>query len=235
VSWRLTTHDSLPSTQNLLTRLAEAGEPAGLAVLAHRQTAGRGQGVRIWDSRPGNLHLSILLRPSGPARDLPGWALLFAVALHEAALTLVAPERLCLKWPNDLLLDGAKVGGILAEAELTAAGEIAWLAAGFGVNLAHAPAIEGRATAALGAIAPEVFAERLLDRLDRWQGIHASEGMGRVRDAWLASGPKIGEVLTLRRDGEALSGHFAGLAEDGALLLSTNGRLQAFHSGEIGG
>lgn len=234
-SWRLQLFEALPSTQNLVQRLAASGEPEGLAVLARRQTAGRGQGVRVWESPAGNLHLSALLRPAGPARDIPGWALLFAVALHEAAAELVPSSRLRLKWPNDLLLDGAKAGGILTEAEVTQHGSIEEIVAGFGVNLAHAPEVPGRATAALGDADVEGFARVLLDRVAHWRKRRLLEGFAPIRAAWIAAGPELGSHLTLRRDDASLAGRYEGLAEDGALLLSTGGRVHAFHAGEVEG
>lgn len=231
--WRLDVRESLPSTQNLVLMRANEGEAEGLAVLARRQTAGRGRGVRVWDSRDGNLHLSALLRPTGPARELPSWALLFAVALHDAAKELRPDARL--KWPNDLMVGEAKAGGVLTEAELTPEGGIAHLVAGFGVNLAHAPEVPGRAVAALGATDVEAFARRLLDRVAHWARTRLTDGFAPVRAAWLAAGPERGALLTLKRaEGDEVSGRFEGLAEDGALLLSTGGRVHAFHAGEVG-
>lgn len=231
--WRLEVREHLPSTQNLALMRAAEGEAEGLAILARRQTAGRGTGVRVWDSPPGNLHLSVVLRPTGPARELPSWALLFAVALHDAASALRPEARL--KWPNDLMLGAAKAGGVLTEAELTPEGGIAHLVAGFGVNLAHAPPVPGRAVAALGPEEPEAFARRLLDRVAHWRTARLLEGFAPVRAAWLAAGPVRGTPVTLRREQGDIHGRFEGLAEDGALLLSTGGRVHAFHAGEVGG
>jgi len=112
-AFRLRIHESLPSTQSLVTELAERGEPAGLAILARRQTAGRGRAGRAWQSEAGNLHLSVLLRPTGQAREVAGYALLAAVALHEGALHHAPIRTLRLKWPNDLMEGDAKLAGIL--------------------------------------------------------------------------------------------------------------------------
>lgn len=228
MSFRLIIHESLPSTSTLLTGLAERGEPAGLAVLARRQTAGRGTQGREWDSPAGNLHLSVLLRPTGPLREAPQWALLAAVALHQAA---GAPTRL--KWPNDLMLNGAKAGGILAETAATPEGRIDWLTLGFGVNLAHAPDIPGRATASLGAEPPEEFATRLLDALNHWQRIRLTEGFSPIRAAWFAAGPERGTHLSIRQGATRLAGRYEGLSDDGGLLLATGGRVHAVHAGEV--
>lgn len=237
--FRLRVHEALPSTSDLVLRLAEAGEPEGLAVMARRQTAGRGTQGRAWEGRAGNLHLSVLLRPAEPMRHAPQWGLLAAVALADAvAACLPDPAALRLKWPNDLLLNGAKAAGILAEAAATPASGIAWLSLGFGVNLAHAPEVPGRATACLAdaGIAPpvpEAFAERLLAALDRRRRERLLGGFGPIRAAWLARGPALDAPLAIRRAGADIAGRFAGLAEDGSLLLATGGRVHAVASGEV--
>jgi BirA family biotin operon repressor/biotin-[acetyl-CoA-carboxylase] ligase len=173
----------------------------------------------------------VLLRPRGPARLVPQFGLLAAVALHAAA----GRDNLQLKWPNDLVQNGAKVAGILAEAALDARGGIAHLVLGFGVNLAHAPEVEGRATAALGAEPPEDFARRLLATLDRWLGRQLLDGFAPIREAWIAAGPERGALLSIRQGDGAVSGRYEGLSEDGGLLLATGGRVHRFVSGEVGG
>jgi BirA family biotin operon repressor/biotin-[acetyl-CoA-carboxylase] ligase len=142
--WRLRIHEALPSTSDLLLQLAAAGESEGLAVMARRQSAGRGRDGRVWESPAGNLYISVLLRPGGPAREAPQWALLAAVALAEALSGFVPdPSALRLKWPNDLLLGGAKCAGVLAEASATPEGRTEWLVLGMGANLVVAPAAGG--------------------------------------------------------------------------------------------
>ncbi|MBL6080847.1 biotin--[acetyl-CoA-carboxylase] ligase [Belnapia sp. T18] len=224
----------MPSTSDRIAAAAEAGEPAGLAVLALQQTAGRGRSGRAWASPIGNLYCSMLLRPAGPAREAAQWSLLAGVALAEAAAEIdPEPAALCLKWPNDLLRNGSKCAGILAESALDPDGRLAWLSLGIGVNLTHAPVLPDRPTTCLGsAEPPEAFAARLIARLDRWARRHASEGFAPVRTAWLAFGPPPGMPITVR-EGPVEGGLFAGLAEDGALLLERAGTLHAVRSGEI--
>lgn len=237
--FRLRIHEVLPSTSDVIAQLAAAGEPEGAAVLARRQTAGRGTQGRGWDSRTGNLHLSILLRPAGPLREAPQWGLLAAVALADAVAPLLPePAALRLKWPNDLLLGGAKMAGILAEAAADGQGGIAWLCLGIGVNLAHAPEVPGRATACLADAAgtaptPEAFAGDLLAALDRRCAQHRAEGFAPIRAAWLARGPAPEAEIAIRRGGAEIAGRFAGLAEDGSLLLASDGRIRAVASGEV--
>ncbi|MBV1798305.1 biotin--[acetyl-CoA-carboxylase] ligase [Siccirubricoccus sp. G192] len=233
--WRVELHSALPSTSDRLTGLAEAGEAECLVILAGQQTAGRGRSGRAWSSPPGNLYLSALLRPAGPARDAAQWSLLAGVALAEAARGIdPEPDALRLKWPNDLLRHGAKCGGILAESSLRSDGGLAWLVLGFGVNLMAAPALPDRPTACLGrAVPPEDFASHLLARLDHWRRLQAAEGFAPIRAAWAGFGPGHGQVIAVRRGTGTIAGGFAGLAPDGSLLLESGGIRLSITAGEV--
>lgn len=237
--FRLHVHEALPSTSDLVIRLAEAGEPEGIAILARRQTAGRGTQGRGWEGPSGNLHLSVLLRPDEPLRLAPQWGFVAAVALADALLPLLPdPSALALKWPNDLMLNGAKAAGILAETSADGAGGIAWVCLGIGVNLAHAPEVPGRATASLASLgltppAPEGLAADLLAAIATRRAQRKAEGFAPIRAAWLARGPAEGTHLAIRRQGAEITGRFAGLAEDGSLLLAIGERIQALTSGEV--
>ena len=231
LAWRLSIEESLPSTQTLVAARAEAGEPAGLAIMARVQTAGRARATRQWSSRPGNLAISILVRPEASAREAGQFALLAAVALHQVAIGH-APVQL--RWPNDLLLDGAKVAGMLTEASLRPGGALAHVIFGIGVNLAHAPPVEGRATACLGPIPPEGFARQLLEALGHWLEVQAREGFAPIRAAWMQAGPPRGTPLTVRQGDSARQGRYEGLNEAGALRLMTEEGLETFHAGELG-
>lgn len=234
MDWRLHRHAALVSTQELCIGLARAGEPEGLAVLAGRQTAGRGSHGRQWQSPAGNLHLSALLRPQMPAAQAGRLALLAAVAVADA-LVPYAPT-LVLKWPNDVLRDGAKIAGILIDSEAAPDGSLAWAIFGIGVNLAHAPDLPDRPTTCIGpgAPAPSDFAAALLERIAHWYGRLREEGFAPIREAWLTRAHAPGTALRLTRPDGVIEGRFAGLAEDGRLLLAdAAGRVQAHGSGEV--
>jgi BirA family biotin operon repressor/biotin-[acetyl-CoA-carboxylase] ligase len=237
IAWRLRVVPEVPSTSDLLAALAAEGAPEGTAVLARRQTAGRGRAGRGWASPEGNLHLSVLLRPPAPLRDAPLFGLAAAVALADAAAAAFPRAPVGLKWPNDLLLADAKAGGILAEAT-GEDGRIAHLVLGIGVNLARAPALPGRATACFAAFGPPPdpvgFAGALLDALGRRLGQFAAQGFAPIRDAWLARGPAPGAPVTVRGGAVPRSGRFAGLAPDGSLLLDEDGGTRAIAAGEVG-
>jgi BirA family biotin operon repressor/biotin-[acetyl-CoA-carboxylase] ligase len=237
-AWRLDIHETLPSTSDRCRARAAEGEPEGLAVLARRQTQGRGSRGRDWQSPAGNLSLSVLLRPRERARDAAQWSLLAGVALAEAlADHLPDPAAPRLKWPNDVLLGGRKLAGILVDSSADADGMVEWLVIGLGVNLAVAPDVPGRAVACLADVAappsPERFAEALLARLDHWRHVRVTAGFAPIRAAWLARAPALGSGVTLRRGEELLGGNFAGLGEDGSLLLARDGSVRAFAAGEV--
>ncbi len=236
--WRLTIHEVLPSTSDLCRSLAAQGEPEGYAALALQQTQGRGSRGRDWQSPVGNFYGSALLRPHEAARDAGQWSLLAGVALASALAPLLPdPAAMALKWPNDVLLGGAKLAGILVDSAAAADGTLEWLVIGAGVNLAVAPDVPGRAVAAVADVAPppspQAFAARFLAELDRWRRVRALHGFEPIRQAWLARAPQLGTPTTLRVGEQLLGGDFAGLSGDGALLLHTGSRIQAFSTGEV--
>lgn len=223
--WRLRQFEAIESTSDLCVTLAQAGEPAGLAVMAARQTHGRGSRGRGWTTLPGSLALSALLRPrSGNAGH---WALLAAVALADALGPSVR-----LKWPNDVMLEGRKLGGILVDAAWAPGGGMAWLVAGFGANLHAAPDLPG-ASALPGGLDAIQAAHRVLERLGHWSVLLEQGGFGPVRQAWLERGPALGELLRLRFEEAQVAGTFAGLGDDGALLLQSGGKVHAFATGRV--
>jgi len=228
LNWRFRHFPSVASTSDLCIALAQANEPAGLAILADRQTAARGSRGRDWTTAPGNLALSVLLRPGGPPRDAGQWALLAAVALIES---LPAHPGLALKWPNDVMLDGQKLGGILIDTALDGAGSPDWLVIGFGVNLGAAPDLD-RPVATLPGD-PAALTPTILARLDHWAHTRRHEGFAPIRSAWLSHGPTLGTWLRLSQPGGQIAGAFAGLDDQGALLLQSGGRVRAFQTGDI--
>jgi BirA family biotin operon repressor/biotin-[acetyl-CoA-carboxylase] ligase len=237
--WRLDMHEAMPSTQDACHAAARAGAPGRLAVLAKAQSRGRGTKGRLWHSPPGNLFLSVLLRPEEPARTTGEWSLLAAVALADALAAILpgASRALALKWPNDVLLHGRKLAGILTEGEAQPDGRLAFLVIGFGVNLASAPDIPDRPAICVAEVAPppapEAFAPSLLARLDHWQARRRHQGFAVVRDAWLGRGPAPGAAIVICSGGVTRRGAFAGLDADGSLLLATGARVQAFAAGEV--
>ena len=220
VAFEVRLYDRIGSTNDEARRLAQGGAQAGTVVCADEQTAGRGRQSRAWYSPPGNLYLSVLLRPAvGPVR-LPELAFVTALAVADTADALLpAATRASLKWPNDVLVNGAKIAGILLEQVDTA------LVIGVGFNVLHAPpSVSYKVTtlAACGGLATVDGARGiLLDRLARQVATWEQDGFASVRTAWLARAHPLGSALRITLDGRALNGRFAGLDADGALLLET--------------
>jgi BirA family biotin operon repressor/biotin-[acetyl-CoA-carboxylase] ligase len=178
--------------------------------------------------------LSLLLRPDEALREAGQWALLAGLALAEA-LDAEPGGRFALKWPNDLLCDGAKLGGILVDAEAGAGGRLAWLVIGIGVNLAQAPDVEGRAVASLeGAIAPETLAWRIMERVSALCDLRRTSGFAPIRAAWTRLALPAGTAMTVKLAGGEVAGRFVGLNEAGNLLLATpDGGTRAIVAGEV--
>ncbi|MDV3456775.1 biotin--[acetyl-CoA-carboxylase] ligase [Sphingomonas sp. HF-S4] len=218
------------STNADMLALARSGTAEGLWLRAERQTGGKGRQGRAWASPEGNLYISTLVRVR-PGEPSPATlALVAAVALDDTA-RVFGLEPL-LKWPNDLLVDGAKLSGILLERADDA------VVIGFGVNLAHHPDDLGRAAtsfAAHGAAPdPSVFAETLAEAFARWLS-RWRDGIAPVRDRWLARAHPKGTALTARlADGSAIDGLFDGLDPQGALILRlADGSARVIHAGDV--
>jgi BirA family transcriptional regulator, biotin operon repressor / biotin---[acetyl-CoA-carboxylase] ligase len=231
IAWRLERHDELGSTSDECIARAKAGEAAGLAVQARRQLAGRGSRGRGWTAPEGNLSLSVLLRPGRPAAEAGLFSLLAGIAVAEA----LAPRSTTvpmLKWPNDVLLAGAKLAGVLIDA-MPEGDRLDWLVVGIGVNLAAAPEIPGRRTTSLrahgGNLSADDAADAILAGLAAW---HDAPG-SRIREAWLARAHPVGTPLTVRGAQGERQGSFAGLSETGELLLRDKDRIEPVSTGDI--
>lgn len=231
IPWRLEVFAELDSTSTDCIARARAGEAAGLAVLALRQSAGRGSRGRVWQAPEGNLNLSVLLRPQRPAAEAGMFALLAGIAVAEA-LEALTPLTATLKWPNDLLLGPAKLAGVLIDAAPSGAG-LDWLVIGVGMNLREAPRVEGRLTTALGAhgikLEPQIMANAILERLGIWQDAPSEM----IRAAWLERAHAVGTPVAVQSNGQLLQGSFAGLSPAGELLLQTENRIETISTGDV--
>lgn len=204
-------------------------------IMARAQTAARGRRGRAWISAKGNFAASLLMRPAGDPADAALRSFTAALALADALAMLCGPQaRISLKWPNDVLLNGAKVAGILLESA-GQGGSVSHLIVGIGVNLAEAPppeALEAGAmapTSVLGATGLVVTPDEMLDYLApafaAYEAQLVTYGFPPIRTAWLARAARLGQPVTARTMSETIEGRFETLADDGALVLMTaNGR-----------
>ena len=234
---RLLRYETLGSTSDEAKDLAAKGAASWTAVWARSQTAARGRRQRAWAAPPGNLYLSIILRPPGPPAAVAQLGFAAALAVADSLAPLLAPpERLRLKWPNDVLVDGRKIAGILLESAAARDG-VDWLVVGIGVNLAsHPEGTETPATSLAAAGVPaevETVLQALLVAFQRWVDRWEREGFEPLRRAWLARAQGLGEVVGVRLERESFTGRFLDLDRDGALLLETGAGPRRVAAGEV--
>lgn len=237
--FRLVSHDSLDSTNEEAKRLAAGGAPDCTVVWARRQTAGRGRRGREWHTAEGNLACSILLRPEGHARRALQLSFVAAICMADAvASVLPRSAYVTCKWPNDVLVEGRKVSGILLESEAPALGGIDWLVVGVGLNIAsHPEDMDCPATSLLAEGAVDVTPAQMLETfcLRFLAGMVTCKNLGfePIRRAWLKRAHGLGKEITVRLERETLSGEFARLDEEGALILLHNGAERRITAGDV--
>lgn len=229
---------SVCSTNAEAMRRAQAGEQGPLWIMALAQTDGRGRSGRIWSSEGGNLHASLLVTLAAPQPKAYQLALVAGIAVIDALTAALhpVPPGLQLKWPNDILIDGGKAGGILVESS-TSAGRLAAVI-GIGLNVAASPVGLDRPATHLSAHAdcppPRLLLPIIADAVATWLATwDEGRGFAAVREAWLNRAHPIGERLSINTGAERVSGAFLGLDSDGALLLDGNGEPRRFTYGDV--
>jgi BirA family biotin operon repressor/biotin-[acetyl-CoA-carboxylase] ligase len=217
--------------------------PAPFWVMARAQTGGRGRRGRPWVSPPGNFYATCLMRPAGAADVVALRSFAAALALHDACSALTGrPEALALKWPNDVLLNGGKLAGILLEAQ-GSGGTVDHLAIGIGVNLASAPPAGSVEPGALRPVSlrgetgltvpPEAFLDHLAPALARWEATLVTQGFAPLRMAWLARAARLGQALRARTGQADHHGIFETVDASGALVLRTGTGPLAIAAAEV--
>ncbi|MGH7003084.1 MAG: biotin--[acetyl-CoA-carboxylase] ligase [Alphaproteobacteria bacterium] len=230
--------ESVGSTNDEAKRFAAAGASDGLIVTAGEQRAGRGRLGRDWSSPPGNLYASFVTRPDIPLRRAAEIAFVAAVAVHDTAHALAPSHDARCKWPNDLLVDGRKICGILAEATARPNGKTDFIVVGFGINVAHHPA-ESRwpatSFAALGLNAsPDDVLAGLAAAFAHWRQAWETKGFEPIRAAWSQRSFEIGRTMSLNLGKGEIEGGFAGIDGNGGLLLDlAGGRRETISYGEV--
>ena len=237
IAWRLERYEELGSTSDFCIKRAKAGEPEGLAVFAAQQSAGRGSRGRSWLSPPGNVALSVLVRPRISPAQSSMYPLLAGIAASDAiSAALPSGPTPMLKWPNDVLLIGQKCAGLLIDAT-PVQNRIDWLVIGIGINVAYAPELPDRATTCLAAQGAETtaiaVAQAVLDYLSNWLEIFHFSGPEKIISSWLSHAHPIGTCLEVKTPHQTAAGTFAGLTKAGELLLHVENRIETYRTGEI--
>ncbi len=232
--------DEIDSTNAEARRRAEAGESGPLWITALRQTAGRGRRGRNWETgKGGNLAATLLVLTDKPPAEAAQISFLAALAVSDLARDDIRSTQPLLKWPNDVLVGGRKISGILVESGRRPDGQL-WIAAGIGVNLAEAPqAADKPATtfAAEGADPPPTPAEalqRLSGSLMAWLGVWENQGFAAIAEAWTRRAQGLGGACRANLGSETIDGVAEGLDIDGALLLRlAGGEIRRVTAGEV--
>jgi BirA family transcriptional regulator, biotin operon repressor / biotin---[acetyl-CoA-carboxylase] ligase len=226
---RLIHFERIDSTNAEARRLAAAGECGPLWIWADEQTGGRGRLGRAWVSEPGNLYVTHLFQSAIEAQQAAQLSFVASVAVHELAASLVSDAHFHLKWPNDVLLDGAKFCGLLAEVVATTP---TCIALGCGINLAHAPRNMPYPVTSLGSqFTPELVLEKLAIGFSQWlETWDEGRGFPAIRAAWLERAAGVGQNIWV----DGIAGRFDGIAPDGALLMTpADGKQKSIHAGDV--
>jgi BirA family biotin operon repressor/biotin-[acetyl-CoA-carboxylase] ligase len=236
-SYHLLAFNSLDSTNEEAKRLAKGGGCHGAVIWAKKQTEGKGRMGRNWISSEGNLFVSLLLQPEKTVKEFSQLSFIAAVAAIEAIKPLLSPEhKIQCKWPNDIILDDKKTGGILLES-FQVNGE-SWIVVGLGVNIESCPPRTEFPSTCLKDAGVELvsakivlsrFIHHFIEAYNQWN----VKGFLPVRKAWMENAWGIGRNVVARwPDGEA-EGIAEGIDRDGSFILSLDGERQYIQAADI--
>jgi BirA family biotin operon repressor/biotin-[acetyl-CoA-carboxylase] ligase len=237
--YRLVSRETVGSTNDEAKSLARSGVGEGTLVWALEQTSGRGRRGREWVSPAGNLYTSLVLRPACPLDRAAQLGFVAALAIGDAlAALLPGLGGLACKWPNDVLVRGRKIAGILLESEVGQDGNLAFLIVGVGINLVSAPVrSEFPATSVVGdgypPPEPAAMLEAFARHFESWTRRWREEGFAPVREAWRARATGLGQPIRVRLEGTTLHGRFADIDQRGVLLLDTPDGRRRISAGDV--
>ena len=227
-------YEEIGSTNDEAFRLGSAGAPEGTVVLADSQTKGKGRLHRSWYSPSGgNIYTSIILRPQIEAAKTPQISIMVGVAIAEI-LESYCPDKIKLKWPNDVLINEKKVCGILSQLK-TAASKVDFIVLGIGVNVnvgynQFPREIRNLATSLIVETGREISQGELIislyENMAKWYNQHLKDGFGRIKEKWLSISPMIGQTVRMIFREEVVSGRAIGLDDDGSLILLVAGNKE---------
>lgn len=234
------TFDEIDSTMLEARRRAERGELGPVWLVAKRQTAGRGRRGRPWISKDGNLLATYFFTTDKPPGEIALLGFAAGLAIAEAIEEVLGAGSAALKWPNDVLIGGAKAAGILLESGSLNAGRT-WASLAFGVNLADAPQGIDQPTTCLRALLPPdaeaplalAFLARVRQGLAHWDARLRDDGFPPIRAAWLARAYGMGREARVLQGEAVLEGRFAGLSPRGELELDTAEGRRLIAAGDV--
>lgn len=231
--------DEIDSTNAEARRRAEAGESGPVWITALRQSAGHGRRGRVWETGEGNLAATLLMLTERAPAEAAQISFVAALAVADMARLYLAADLIRLKWPNDVLVGGRKVAGILVESGRRADGAL-WLATGIGVNLAKAPVAAERPATSFAdhafapPPAPREALEHLASAFAGWLGVWDAQGFAPLAEAWTQRAHGLGGPCIARLGSQAVEGEAEGLDVDGALRLRlADGSIRRITAGDV--
>jgi BirA family transcriptional regulator, biotin operon repressor / biotin---[acetyl-CoA-carboxylase] ligase len=239
-AYRIFRYAELGSTNDQARKLVTAADvPANFIVVTHNQTSGRGRAGRSWQSLPGNLFCSFALTPAVPPIRMSELSFVIAVSLQEAMASVLSEETEAkIKWPNDILINGAKISGILLEVVNDPAHRIPTVVVGVGVNVVSRPQSLDRPSTCLLDLgyrgSAESFFGLLAEMFFSYVTVWEQGGFTPIRQAWLDHAVGLGEEIVIRSGNDQQVGVFEALDETGALLLRLpEGSLRTITAGDV--
>lgn len=237
--YRLIAYDTIGSTSAEAMRLARDGDPGRLWIVSGEQTEGHGRRGRPWQTPRGNIAASLFIRVPGEGSQSATLGFAAGLALYQAiCATVPACAGLELKWPNDVLINGAKVAGILLEAVSRSDGS-SGVVVGIGVNVRHAPRGLPYPATSLAESGAEVTAEALFTALaEAWVEQEALWGRGLgfapLRERWLAHAAGLGGPIAVQLGADVVRGTFETIDDSGRLVVrATDGGIHSVSAGEV--
>ncbi|MBO6948341.1 MAG: biotin--[acetyl-CoA-carboxylase] ligase [Rhodospirillales bacterium] len=222
-------------------KLADQGEdaaPDGTLIWAREQTEGRGRRGNTWTSPKGNFYSSLIVRPDVPASRAAELSFVTGCAVFDTVGEVCDPGYECrLKWPNDILLNDGKVGGLLLETKAEAGKPVEYVIIGLGVNLKSHPKDTPYPTTDFvdqgQAIPDTVFLEAYARHFMEWASKWVNDGFAPIRAQWKWRAAGIGKEITVRLSDQTLQGVFEDIAEDGSLMLNQDGNIRKIAAGDV--
>lgn len=244
-AFKLAAFESVDSTNDTLRQMAQDGAQTNTVVWAKEQTKGRGRRGRTWVSAPGNFFCSVLQRPNISIADAAKASFVTCLAIHSAIVEVVdqSDVKIECKWPNDVLINGHKVSGILLESQAQPYSKnnqpsLDWLIIGIGINLPHSPDDTPYPSSCINAyrseeLMPEEMLEIFLRHFQIWFERWETLGFAPIRNAWLERAKGFGEQIIVNLETEQLTGLFESLDQDGALVLRTSHSKRLITAGDV--
>lgn len=228
---------SIDSTNKEAIRKLQREDTSGLWITASEQTLGRGRTGRNWVSKPGNLYCSLIQKTDGDIQQSSQLTFVASLAVRETIAKFIDNEDVKCKWPNDILVRGNKISGILLESYSGNNGAH-YMIIGIGINVAHHPDDTLYETTHINAETEHLFSHVdvffiLTHKMSEWIEAWKLKGFEYIRESWLSNATGVGTKISVRLPNEQFEGRFVDLDGSGALMLETDGEIKRIHSGDV--